>query len=188
MQATNLNLTYIEKQKSKFIEELRNEGSVWGESPRNAVSAYFPEEYNEEIPEGGHWIMVTQPPHTEYTVKKFSIWYALNDAGKTRHDFPLFPIRYAKIKTPKGELRLYPWEYSKIDLSKYADVIGTEHLKLVFMSENPTLEKETAEKIYYIRTRGISKLEAYKLILGELKDPNLCYLEFHQAYIDMFTR
>lgn len=181
-----INDNYLEQQKQKCIEDLRT-SSPWS-SPRDEVEAYFPEETKSDIPEEGHWIMVIQPPFAQIKVKKFSIWYAMNDNGNPHADYPMFVQRYAKIQTPEGDLRLFPREYSKIDLTNYADIVGTEHLKIVFMSKNPVLEKETAEKIYYIQTRGISKLEACKLILGELKDPNLCYLEFHQAYIDMFTR
>lgn len=181
-----INDNYLEQKKQECIESLEA-SAIWS-SPRDEVEAYFPEETKSDIPEEGCWIMVISPPFTEYTVKKFSIWYAMNDNGKAHPSYPMFVQRYAKIKTPNGDLRLFPREYNKININDYIELIDGEHCVLHFMVKNAVMEKAVEEKMFYLRSRGLSKQEAYRFVLGDIKDPNLCYLEFHQAYIDMFTR
>ncbi len=181
-----LNDTYIEISKKECIEYIRDNCGF--ERPSYAVACYFPELQGDDIPEEGHWIMIIDPPHTSIKVNKFSIWYAVNDVGKGHDKYPMFAQRYAKIKTPEGDLRLFPWEYNKIDIKEYLKILDGKHLRIEFMAKDVTLEKSLEEKVFYLQTRGIDRLNAYIMILGDFKDPNLCHLEFHEEYIKMFTR
>jgi hypothetical protein len=60
------------------------------------------------------------------------------------------PVKYAKIITPQGEVRLRVHEYSKIDLTKHQEFIGTEHLQINYLADNPTFAKDLQDKIHYI--------------------------------------
>lgn len=158
------------------------------EPVRYEIARYFPETMDADIPEDGHWIMITYPPHTTCKVKKFSIFYAMNDFGEPHYKYNFFFMRYAKIRTKDGDLRLWPWEYRKIDISKYLEIIDGEHLTMKFLAKNPVMEKEVVERVFYLQTRGIPKKDCYALVLPELKDPSFCYFEFHEEYINYFTR
>lgn len=123
-----------------------------------------------ELPEGGAWILVKDSPHTEYTVPPLSIWYAEPWPMKTtRHD----PHR-VKIVTPKGTLGLFPREYSRLsDPGKYYEFIG-DGMEIHFFGSEEGVPKD---KLFYIRSRGVSKKDALALLIGEIKAHGVLWIE-----------
>lgn len=144
---------------------------------------YFPEEYGYGIPDDGHWIMVRLVPPTEYRVPMLSMWYATRYESTMGHRKYGIPIKFAQIITPLGPLNLYPGEYIKVDIFKYMDFIG-EDFKLCFMADT---YEDLSLKLFYLRSRGIDKVDAYRFLLGEMKDPNLCFILPHPLYVDRFS-
>ena len=177
-------------------------GSVYGredglcptrDSHQN-MQAFFPEDYDKDIPNDGCWILATKPPFTEIKIQKFSIWFAVNAEPSMTH--PKYPIhrKLASIITPDGELRLWPWEYNKIELKKYLDFLNVRpensepDMNICFITEDPKLSKKMGEMVFYMQSRGISRGTAYMMLIEEIKDQNFCYFEMHDAYVQMFTR
>ena len=117
-------------------------------SPDNPFAAmeqfqdYFPG--RNKVPDGGGWILVKTPPPTEYTVPPLSIWFA--------EPWPMDNERHSthrvKILTPKGELGLFPREYSLIeDPAKYYEFVG-QGMEIHFFGNEEGVPKDA---LFYLR-------------------------------------
>lgn len=145
--------------------------------------ALCPGECGAKIPEKGAWIMVKISPHTEFTVPVLSMWYAIEDIrphsttnGQNWH--------LAKILTPKGDLYLWPNEYTVVkDISPYLE-FPDDHIHIHLLGGMPM----NKEALFYIRSRGISKAEAIKMLLGDVKTQNVAFVTVHPVYQQAFTR
>jgi len=146
-------------------------------------SEFLPDKWYEEA----QWIIVTKTPDCQILVPKFSMWIALPDES---NDIKCVGItkKYWKIFTPYGELRLHLNEAHIVDITKYADSIGIDcHIK--FLNKNPEItDNVIKERIFYIRSRGIGKIDAMKYVLGDLKDPQLFYIVFRKEYQEFYCR
>lgn len=151
---------------------------LWkGEDPMQAgicrvkeFSDYFPGA--NKLPEEGAWIMVTDPPCTEYTVPPLSMWFASPwpQDGHRGHT-----IHRVKIVTPRGELGLFPREYSHIkDVGEYFPHIGNGELEIKFFGG---IEGVPADALFYLRSRGISKADAITMLLGQIKSHGVCWIQ-----------
>lgn len=130
---------------------------------------YFPGD--NIVDEHGSWIMVKQPPHTEYTVPPLSMWFAT--PWPSRHQ-SVTDAHRVKIVTPRGDLGLFPHEYSKIkDVSKYFEFIGKD-MEIHFFGSTDGVP---VEKLHYIMSRGISRTDAITMLIGEIKHDGVCWLE-----------
>jgi hypothetical protein len=141
---------------------------------------YFPGE--NALQEEGDWVMVKTPPSTEYTVTPFSFWFAVpwpmkGIAGHTLHR--------VKIKTPRGDLGLFSHEYSKIqDIGKYFEFIG-DGIDMRFFGG---VEGVPRDALFYLRSRGISKSDAIKMLLSLIRSQEVCWLETRREAAEVFFR
>lgn len=89
-----------------------------------------------------------------------------------------------RILTPQGEVCIEPYEYSILkDIEPYIECIGQEYQ----MRELGGFDKakKLKEQLFYVMSRAIPKIEAYKMLLGQIDRPNVFWLEPHpevQAY------
>lgn len=141
--------------------------------------SYFPGA--NKVPDGGAWILVKEPPPTEYTVPPLSIWFAEPwPMAKSRHD----PNR-VKIVTPKGELGLFPHEYSLIsDPSIYYEFIG-EGMEIHFFGNEEGVPKDA---LFYLRSRGIGKKDALAMLIAEIKVHGVMWIEADEEIQSHFFR
>ena len=140
---------------------------------------YFPGK--NQVPDGGAWILVKDSPPTEYTVSPFSIWFA--------EPWPMENERHCshrvKIITPKGELGLYPREYSLIeDTSKYYEFIG-DGFEIKFFGAEDGVPKD---KLFYLRSRGIGKKDALAMLMGEIKAHGVLWMEANKEVCAAFGK
>ena len=168
-------------------------GSGWG-CPDQEMQAYFPEDFDKDIPVEGCWILILKSPHCAIRIQKFSIWFAiLAETGKMHNKYPIYR-KLASIVTPDGELRIWPWEYSKIDINKYVNFLNIRpensepDMNIRFLSEDPKLSIKMRDMVFYMQARGISRGTAYLMLIEHIKDQNFCYFEMHESYVDFFTR
>lgn len=98
-------------------------------------------------------------------------------------------VQRVEIRTPFGDCCIEPHEYNMIEIDKYLDQIDGEHLKMNMFGENNQIaSKELGDKLFYLRSRGIPKLDALKLLLPQLDQNNVLWLSFHEEYQRHFTR
>lgn len=141
---------------------------------------YFPGD--NALQEEGDWVMVKEPPQTEYTVTPFSFWFAVpwpmqGVMGHTLHR--------VKIKTPRGDLGLFSHEYSKIqDIGRYFEFIG-EGIDIKFFGGVEGVPKDA---LFYLRSRGISKTDAIKMLLSLIRSQEVCWLETRRKEAEHFFR
>jgi len=139
---------------------------------------YFPGD--NMLQKEGDWVMVKDPPNTEYTVTPFSFWFAIpwpmqGVRGHTLHR--------VKIKTPRGDLGLFSHEYSKIqDIGKYFEFIG-DGIDIKFFGG---VEGVPKEQLFYLRSRGISKTDAIKMLLSLIRSQEVCWLETRKEVAEVF--
>lgn len=138
---------------------------------------YFPDA--QLVPEGGAWIMIKQPPPCEYTVPPFSFWYSepwpMEGSGPK-------PKR-VKIVTPKGELGVFPHEYSLVqDIAKYFEFVG-DGIEAKFFGNEDGIPKEP---LFYLRSRGIAKRDAIVMLIGSIKAHGVLWLEAGKECADAF--
>lgn len=134
---------------------------------------YFPGK--NEVPKNGSWILVKKQPDTEYTVPPLSIWFATPWPVKD-HGGRFKPHRI-KIVTPKGDLGLWPHEYALVDNpGKYFEFIGTDMQARFFGNEKGI----PADKLFYIRSRGVSKKDAIIMLIGSVMAHGVLWLETAQ--------
>lgn len=142
---------------------------------------YFPGD--QEVPKEGAWILVKTPPPTEYTVPAMSIWFATPWPHKNERR----NSHRCRIVTPRGDLGIYPREYVLIrEPQKYYEFLG-DGMEMKFFG-NQNENGIPADKLFYLRSRGISKLDAIKLLIGEIKAHGLCWIESSEEVQRTFCR
>lgn len=164
----------------------------------------FPEEYGKAIPEGGGWIMllvsvtvgrqVDAASTKVVTVPHLSLWYAmphvsnsrvlLHDLGiKRRKEREYVHLQQAVINTPDGAVHIWPHEYQKVDITKFLEFCEEDGLRIHYLSDEARVDEEA---LFYLRTRGIAKAEAQRMLLGTLTNPNYCYFTFAPELAEVF--
>lgn len=143
------------------------------------VQDYLPG--NNKVPEGGAWILIKNSPPTEYTVPPLSIWYAepwpMGDGNRITYR--------VKVVTPKGELGVFPREYSLIgDPGKYFQFIG-EGMEAKFFGSEEGIPRD---KLFYLRSRGISKTDAIIMLIGSIKAHGVMWLESSPEVAEHFGK
>lgn len=139
----------------------------------------FPGE--QALAEDGDWIIVKKSPPTEYTVPPLSIWFATRwpmDEGRRR------VIHRVKVTTPRGDVGLFPHEYSKItEIEKYYEFIG-DGMTIHFFGNEEGIPKD---KLFYLRSRGVSKRDAITMLLKTIRNPGVCWIETDRAVASAFV-
>jgi hypothetical protein len=91
-----------------------------------------------------------------------------------------------RIMAPAGEVSIEPYEWVPIpDISKYFDAVGNG----IILHEYAVQAKQTSrmeDQIFYMQTRGLSRHEAMTLLLGEVRKPNVVWMQAEDAYVDFF--
>lgn len=139
---------------------------------------YYPQDALKAIPEEGAWIVVQKPPSCEYTVPPFSIWYATNwqmDAGERSG----VKLKRVKIITPKGDLGLFPCEYSVVD--DIRTYVGRESDGILFHTMNGDAAFPT-EQLFYLQSRGVRRPDACMMLLEQMHDPTFGWFEIAPPY------
>ena len=136
---------------------------------------YFPGE--QEVPKQGAWIMIKKLLPTEFTPPPLSFWFAtpwpMSREGRAAHR----PPHRVKILTPRGELGVFPHEYSLVkDPGKYWEFIGTGEMKACFFGLDQR-KGIPPDALFYLRSRGISKRDAITMLVGEIKAHGVLWLE-----------
>ena len=133
-----------------------------------------------KVPEDGAWILVKDPPATEYTVPPMSIWFA---TPWPMQDVRLEPHR-VKIVTPRGDLGIYPCEYSMIEHpEKYFEFVG-DGMEAKFFGNEEGIPRD---KLFYLRSRGISKRDAMVMLIGEIKAHGVLWIESTRETVACFN-
>lgn len=168
------------KQNREYLHDQIDNQTFFGIPEGNE---YLPEIWYEDA----QWIMVIKSPSTLIKVPKFTIFLGIPDESSDIKRLQI-PKKYWKVFTPYGELRLHLHEVTVIDITKYMDFIGID-LQMKQLTDNPQItDSIIKDRLFYVRSRGISKLDAFKMILGDLKDPQLFYLVFRKEYQQVFCR
>ena len=181
------------KEKHKYDIE---ESCMFG-SPMQDLEMYYPEDYGKAIPKEGAWIMVldthsfgksdSDRKTSSLWVKALSFYYAKPVVKNFDSDWQVGQ-KLAQIITKQGEALLYPHEYNVVgDIYKYYESFG-DGINIIWLNDKAEKEVGNPEALFYIRSRGISLKEAYKMILGEIKDQNLLYLESDDEIMEMFNK
>lgn len=167
---------------NEFESLLREEALIF--ETHSEVERYFPERYGKKIPEEGAWIMVTTIPRTEIRVQQFSMYYAM-EVERNYDSRYMVSQHLARILTDEGDLMLWPEEYVVVkDISAYYEFLD-EGLIVNWLSEDAAVNPEN---IFYIRSRGISKKDAFLMLIGEVKERGLCYFTFTPEVRSFFQR
>lgn len=163
-------------------EEQQDEAMRMSLSPEDYYTL-CPEAIHSRVPPEGAWIMIKDPPTTEFTVPCLSMWYALPDDKQTH--VPGQIRHRVKILTPLGTLWLWPYEYVVVrDLQPYLDMPG-DHIHIHYLGGDGGVN---ADRLFYLRSRGISKAEAVKMLVGEVKAQDVMFITVHPAYGELLCR
>ena len=184
------NPAWAESEEAKIQKQLTMDDCAHrGECPEDV----FPEEYGKDIPEAGAWIMLltsvrvgkqTDSKKTKpITLPHLSMWYAMPTVSTAR--VAMHPMRkrrtedrewaylhQAVVNTPDGSVHIWPHEYNKIDITKFLDLCDDDGLFIHYLSDKAQVDEYA---LFYLRSRGISKAEAQRMLLGTMTDPNFCY-------------
>lgn len=138
---------------------------------------YFPG--TNKVSEEGDWVLVKNPPPCEFTVPPLSIWFAT--------PWPQQGERHCshrvKIVTPRGDLGLYPREYSKVtDPGKYFEFVG-EGMEVKFFGNEEGVPKD---QLFYLRSRGVSKKDAMTMLIGNIKAHGVLWIESTRETVAQF--
>lgn len=172
-----------------------------GECPEDA----FPEEYSKDIPDAGSWIMLLVTINVGkmlddgqsvkcISVPRFSLWYAMPHISNMRiplHDLnfkkgskrEFVHLRQSVITTLDGAIHIWPHEYKKVDINKFLEFCEEDGFSIHYLSEEAQVNKDA---LFYLRSRGISKADAQRMLLGTLTNPNYCYFTFAPEVVECF--
>jgi hypothetical protein len=142
---------------------------------------YFPGD--NEVPEGGAWILVKKSPNTEYTVPPLSLWFA--EPWPMEGKSIALPHR-VRVVTPRGHLGLFPREYSLIgNPERYYEFFGGG-MTVHFFGGDLAGVPEPA--LFYLRSRGVSKGDALKLLIGRIKGHGIMWVETDREVAKTYVR
>lgn len=171
------------------------EGCRFGNEYRQNMEMYYPEDYGKAIPKEGCWIMVldthsfgkSDADNGTLWVKALSFFFAKTVVKNFDSDW-MVGQKMAQIITKQGEVLLYPHEYNVVDdIYKYYESFG-DGINIIWLNDKAEKEVGNPDALFYIRSRGIGLKEAYKMILGEIKDQNLLYLEAEDELLEIFNK
>lgn len=92
-----------------------------------------------------------------------------------------------RILTEDGEVCLEPHEYSIVqDIQPYLDEIGQG--MILHELGGVKNAKKLKEQLFYVMSRGIPKVEAYRMLLGQIDRWNVFWLETHPDVVAYFQR
>lgn len=132
-----------------------------------------------KVPDDGAWILVKDSPPMQYTVPPMSIWFATpwpmtNDRLDTHR---------VKIITPQGELGVFPREYSLLEHpEKYYEFVG-DGMEVKFFGNEEGVPRD---KLFYLRSRGISKKDALVMLVGNIKAHGVLWIETTREVVACF--
>lgn len=133
---------------------------------------YFPEEAGRVVPDGGCWILVIEPPNTEYSVAPFSFWFA--EPWPMDYSGDPTPKR-VKIITPSGELGLFPREYRVInEPERYYEFVGNGITLHFFGGEAAGVPED---QLFYLRSRGIAQRDAIGMLIKSIRTHGVLWME-----------
>lgn len=162
-------------------EELKKRLMAFPWTSHYEVENAFPEDYGKELPEEGAWIRVNRPPNCEFTVPPFSMWRASRwflDPDSTGLQF-----KRVKIITPKGNLGIWPHEYCIVkDITEW---LGHEHVYMRMIGEGAE-SGINPDQLFYIRSRGVSRREAERMLFTQVTSQAYCWFETHPAYAQIY--
>lgn len=155
---------------------------------------FFPEDYGKALPEDGGWIMLLVSVQCgkqlhggkckRIYVPHLSLWYATPTTCNRGLNLPhpyrksvLGEVRQkqAVIQTPDGPVHVWPHEYKLIDINQYLEFCEEDGLEIHYLSDHAAVDQDA---LFYLRSRGIPKAEAQRMLLGTLKDPHYCWFSF----------
>lgn len=150
------------------------------------VWAALPDEFGYAIPEQGAWIIVKEDPHTEIRVPLYSMWYARpfyrHRKLKINRRWVQWPFLRAVLTTDVGELHLLPGEYETVkDIRVWLDLVG-KGVVVNWLGEGEP--GDYADKLFYMRARGIDRTDAMLSLLPGLEEQNFIYLTLDFAAAD----
>lgn len=86
---------------------------------------------------------------------------------------------------PDGEMRLIPPEWTPIEsIDPYLELMDEGHVRMVDFGK--MRDGKIGDRMHYIRSRGIPKLDAFKMVAGDIERPGVFLLEVHPGYADYF--
>jgi hypothetical protein len=186
------NPAWTESEEARIQKKLTIEDCMQrGECPEDI----FPEDYGKDIPEAGCWIMlltsvrvgrqIDDDKTKVITVPHLSMWYAMPHVSTARAmlhsvtsyrrkvaDREYINLRQGVINTPDGAVHVWPHEYNKIDINKFLDLCDDEGLFIHYLSDEARVDEGA---LFYLRSRGIDKADAQRMLLGTLTNSNYCY-------------
>lgn len=90
------------------------------------------------------------------------------------------------IITDEGDCWLEPYEWSPCgSVEPFLAFAGTEHVKL-HMLGGAEIDGKMKDMVFYMQSRGIKRVDALQLLLGKIRKPNICWLQLHEAYAEIF--
>ena len=92
-----------------------------------------------------------------------------------------------QIAAPAGDLILEPYEWTPCsDVAPFIDAIGREVTLHEYGSAKP--DRRLRDQMFYLRSRGISRFDATTLLFGEVRKPNVFWLELAPEITRVFDR
>lgn len=150
----------------------------------DTLSAALPDE-SVIVPPEGDWILLREQPTTAIPDPPlYSMWRARPVYHSRRFKRVLagsrlrtlnWPLLRARIVTPYGELTLLPREYIRVTkLREWIDQIGNG-VTLNIMGPGD-VEAELNEKVFYLQSRGLRRVDALLLLLPEVTDQAFAWM------------
>jgi hypothetical protein len=145
--------------------------------------------YRDDMILGGQFSYKKEDLMHDYKYRYLSELEETGDDNKAKSFLQWIPSEYRSpyldVITKYGKATLSPGEYTYIkDMTPYYEQSGTDHCDLVML--NNKYAKTQRDQLYYLQTRGLSKVDALKLLHGEITSQFLFYLEFHDEYVRYF--
>lgn len=139
--------------------------------PRNREVIDPPE--RKRIPKDGAWIMITRrlpaiAGDLDRHIRVARIFYAEHEDGVDDSGFRPDGTYKVRIRSPWGEVSVWPYEYSKIDTAEIIAMWQADEIK--FHPLNMELGRFN-DIVFYARSRGIATADAMVMALGSIAGP-----------------
>lgn len=177
---------YYAKPKGKYLKGYRETYSHEYIMKRAWRLGLDGQEYNDCIYE---YLDNPEEPDIYPKALREEIKFEISKHDYTKEDF----VNPAEIVTPFGEATIYPEEYNEVGLDYALELVNQESHVIRYLSNDGSIRKDLkqtsiADKVFYLRSRGITYTEAMKRISGDIKTQYLMYFDPLPQYIHCYER
>jgi len=148
---------------------------------------HYPEDFDRKLDKKGNWIMILGDYAIENAPDKYSFHFA-TPKSRPHHlgdmkGSKAYRLWYASIICNNREVLMNPYEYIVVrDIDTILDSVDNG-IKMIEGTASARLDKT---KVFYLKSRGFSQAEVYRILFKSVKTKGVCHFQAEPELCEMY--